>query len=477
MESRVRVRFAPSPTGYLHVGGARTALFNWLFAKRHGGSFILRIEDTDLDRSTAEAETGLLRDLEWLGLTWDEGPGIGGPHAPYRQSERLDKYHGAAKLLLEKGSAYYCFCTEEELEKKRQEAESEHRSPHYDGTCLKLTPEEIQQRLAENRPKVVRVKVPNKDYILNDNIRGSVEFKADTLGDFIVLRSNGMPVYNFCVVVDDADMEITHVIRAEEHLPNTHRQMILYEALGKPVPVFAHVSLILGADKTKLSKRHGATSVGQYNDDGFLCDAMINYLAMLGWNEGTDQETYTRKELCEKFSLDRISKSPAVFDQAKLRWMNGNYIRALPADELERMITTRLVAAFPDEPRVKESEFVKKFIALIHLHLATLNDAVKEATTIFSGFSGELDEEARLAISAPEIAPYLAELARLFAEVPWTRDGFNGAIKAAGKATGVKGKALYMPLRVKLTGTCHGPDLVGTLELIGQKEAIRRLLI
>ncbi|MBF0544245.1 MAG: glutamate--tRNA ligase [Candidatus Riflebacteria bacterium] len=477
MNPKVRVRFAPSPTGYLHVGGARTALFNWLFARGQGGTFILRVEDTDLERSTPEAEAGLLRDLQWLGLNCDEGPLNGGPHGPYRQSERRSKYHEAAETLLKSGAAYYCFCSEEDLEKKRQEAEAAHRSPHYDGTCLKLSAAEIQQKIAANVPKVVRVKVPQKDYVLNDVIRGNVEFKAETLGDFIILRSNGMPVYNFCVVVDDADMEITHVIRAEEHLPNTHRQMILYEALGKPFPIFAHVSLILGADKTKLSKRHGATSVGQYAEDGYLPDAMINYLALLGWNEGNDREVYTITELAKSFSLERITSSPAVFDQTKLRWMNGNYIRALPIEELEKLLQKKLESAFPTEARVKDLSFIKKFTVLIHSHLGTLNDSINEAKVIFAGTSEPLDEEARQTLLPPEIGPYLAELVKQFSAAEWTRDGFNAAIKAAGKATGVKGKNLYMPLRVKLTGTCHGPDLVGLLELIGKDEVVTRLAV
>ena len=336
--SEVRVRFAPSPTGYLHVGGARTALFNWLYARKTGGKFILRIEDTDVERSTQEAVDGLLRDMKWLGLTWDEGPGVDGPHGPYFQSQRLEIYHRYARQLVDKGAAYPCFCTEEELEAKRQKAEEEHRSVHYDGTCRNLSKEEVERRIAAGEPHVIRVRVPEKDYVLDDMVRGKVEWKAETLGDFIILRSSGMPVYNFCVVVDDADMKISHVVRAEEHLTNTHRQLILYEALGIEPPVFAHASLILGEDKTKLSKRHGATSVGQYAIDGFLPEAMINFLALLGWNEGNDREIYSVEELKECFTLERISKSPGVFDHAKLTWMNGQHLRALPVEKLVPMV-------------------------------------------------------------------------------------------------------------------------------------------
>ncbi|MFZ2955458.1 MAG: glutamate--tRNA ligase [Candidatus Ozemobacteraceae bacterium] len=471
----VRVRFAPSPTGYLHVGGARTALFNWLFARGHGGTFILRIEDTDLERSTLEAEEGLLRDMRWLGLDWDEGPGIGGPHGPYRQSERLPIYRKAAETLLANGAAYPCFCKEERLEQKRQEAEAEHRSPHYDGTCLHLSPDEVKARLAAGEPHVVRVRVPKKDYFVDDLVRGRVEWKAETLGDFIVMRSNGMPVYNFCVVVDDTDMEITHVVRAEEHLPNTHRQLILYEALGKPAPTFAHVSLILGPDKTKLSKRHGATSVGQYQEEGFLKDAMINYLALLGWAEGIDREIYTRAELAEKFSLERINSAPAVFDQVKLSWMNGQYLRAMPIDELVQFVAPKLTAAWPGDARFTDNEFLRKLTTLVLNHLVTLNDVVKEAKAVLDEAPAPVDDDARAAVAAPEVPALYAALRDEFAKCPWNKDGFNAAIKAAGKIASVKGKGLFMPLRVKLTGTCHGAELVGILDLLGRDEILRRL--
>lgn len=472
----VRVRFAPSPTGYLHVGGARTALFNWLFAKRHGGSFILRIEDTDLERSTAESEEGLLRDLRWLGLTWDEGPGIGGPHAPYRQSERTKIYQEWAHRLVEKGAAYPCFCKEEELEQKRQQAEAEHRSLHYDGTCRRLSPEEAKRRVEAGEPHCIRVSVPAKDYAVNDLVRGRVEWKAETLGDFIILRSNGMPVYNFCVVVDDADMEITHVIRAEEHLTNTHRQLILYEALGKPTPNFAHVSLILGADKTKLSKRHGATSVGQYETDGFLPESMINFLALLGWAEGIDKEVYTIQELIEKFSLERINPAPAVFDHTKLVWMNGMHIRLLPPEKLAEMIAKPMRAAFPDDPRMNDAAFLKNLALTVQPALTVIPDVVNVAKPFLQ--AGEpADDEAKAALAAPEVPALMTALAEEFKTCGWEKDPINAAIKAAGKKAGAKGKGLFMPLRVKLTGTCHGPDLINVLNLLGRDEVVRRLTI
>lgn len=472
----VRVRFAPSPTGYLHVGGARTALFNWLFARQHGGTFILRIEDTDLERSTAESEEGLLRDLRWLGLTWDEGPGIGGPHAPYRQSERTKIYQEWAHRLVESGAAYPCFCTEGELEKKREQAETEHRSLHYDGTCRRLAPEEAKKRVAAGEPHCIRVGVPAKDYAVDDLVRGRVEWKSETLGDFIILRSNGMPVYNFCVVVDDADMEITHVIRAEEHLTNTHRQLILYEALGKPIPKFAHVSLILGADKTKLSKRHGATSVGQYETDGFLPQAMVNFLALLGWAEGIDKEVYTTQELIEKFSLERINPAPAVFDHTKLIWMNGQHIRLLSPEKLSEMIAQPMRSAFPDDARMADAAFLKKLALTVQPALTVIPDVVTVARPLLH--AGEpADDEAKTALAAPEVPALMAALAEEFKVCGWERDPINAAIKAAGKKAGAKGKGLFMPLRVKLTGSCHGPDLINVLDLLGRDEVVRRLSI
>lgn len=474
MSQPVRVRFAPSPTGYLHVGGARTALFNWLFAKKMGGTFVLRVEDTDVERSTQESVDGLLRDMKWLGLTWDEGPEIGGPHGPYFQAQRLDIYQRYAKKLLDNGSAYRCFCSEEDLEAKRQKAEEEHRSVHYDGKCRNLSREEVDRRVAAGEPHVIRVRVPEKDYILEDLVRGRVEWKSEALGDFIILRSSGMPVYNFCVVVDDTDMEISHVVRAEEHLTNTHRQLILYDALGIKPPTFAHASLILGEDKSKLSKRHGATSVGQYADDGFLRDAMINFLALLGWNEGTDREIYTVEELIASFSLERISKSPGVFDHNKLIWMNGQHLRALSVDALLPMVAPVLKKAMPDDSRLENPVILRKLVELIQIKMNTLNDAVPVAESILKAHTPENEEAAALMVGE-KAAKLFAALAAEFAACEWVKDGYNAAIKAAGKAAEAKGKDLFMPIRVKITGSCHGPDLVGILDVLGREEVIKRL--
>jgi nondiscriminating glutamyl-tRNA synthetase len=436
----VRVRFAPSPTGHLHVGGARTAIFNWLFARHHRGTFIIRVEDTDQARSTRESEEMVLDDLRWLGVHWEEGPDIGGPHAPYRQSERVDRYGAVAAQLVERDVAYRCYCTEEELEMKRKKAEIEGRPPHYDLKCWYARKDPGQG------PHAIRFHVPDDgDVTIQDLIRGEVSWKKESLGDFIVVRSDGLPTYNFSVVADDHDMEITHVIRAEEHLTNTHRQVLIYRALGWPVPEFAHVSLILGQDRSKLSKRHGATSVSQYADDGFLPDAMLNYLTLLGWSSPDGTEVFTREEAIAKFSLDRVNSAPAVFDPQKLDWLNGQYIHRMSAAELRP-----LVAKFFDVPWLEEGI-----------------DAVKTSVQRLTQFAEALRfvrEFAPAQVDRP-IAQALADDLRANG-APRDADGYKAMVERLKNATGLKGKALFMPLRLAITGSDHGPELVKTIPLL-----------
>jgi len=447
----VRVRFAPSPTGHLHVGGARTAIFNWLFARHHGGTFIIRVEDTDQARSTIESEAMVLEDLRWLGLAWDEGPDNGGPHAPYRQSERVDVYSAAAQQLLASGTAYRCFCTEEELEAKRKKAEEEARPPHYDLTCFRLSAQQISAKLAMWTPFALRFHVPDTDdgrgdVTIDDLIRGEVTWKRESLGDFILVRSDGLPTYNFSVVVDDHDMEITHVIRAEEHLTNTHRQVLVYRALGWSIPLFAHVSLILGADRSKLSKRHGATSVTAYAEEGFLPDAMLNFLTLLGWSSPDGAEIFTRDFAIENFALDRVNSAPAVFDRAKFEWMNGQYIHAMSTDALRP-----LVAKFFDAPWLEEGIEVVK--TSVHL-LTQFADALRFV----------------LEYTPPQ------GIDRAFAEglandlrtngAPTDETSFKAMIERLKAATGLKGKNLFMPLRLAITGSDHGPELVRAIPLL-----------
>ncbi|MFL6247952.1 MAG: glutamate--tRNA ligase [Thermoanaerobaculia bacterium] len=435
----VRVRFAPSPTGHLHVGGARTAIFNWLYARHHGGAFIIRVEDTDQARSTRESEQMVLDDLRWLGLDWDEGPEIGGPHAPYRQSERVELYDLVARELVQRGVAYRCYCSEEELEAKRKQAEAEGRPPHYDLTCW------INRR-NDDAPHAIRFHVPDDgDVTIDDEIRGEVTWRKESLGDFIVVRSDGLPTYNFCVVVDDHDMKITNVIRAEEHLTNTHRQVLIYRAMGWTVPRFAHVSLILGQDRTKLSKRHGATSVSAYAEDGFLPDAMVNYLTLLGWSSPDGLDVFSRQYAIERFSLDRVNAAPAVFDPQKFDWLNGQYIHAMTAAEL-----VPHVRPFFDVPWLEEGIDVVK--TSVH-RLTQFREAlgfVLEYTppAVDREFAEKLADELRTNGTPTDEASYKAMVERLKV------------------TTGTKGKALFMPLRLAMTGLDHGPELVRAIPLI-----------
>jgi nondiscriminating glutamyl-tRNA synthetase len=342
----IRVRFAPSPTGPLHIGGARSALFNFLLAKKLGGKFILRIEDTDRERSSRESEVNIYESLKWLGMNWDEGPDVGGAYGPYRQMERLDIYQEYTQKLLAEGKAYYCYCSEEELEKERQEALAQGGSPQYSGKCRLLSAEGREKYEAEGRKPVVRFRVPeDKEIVINDLVRGEVAFQSEEVGDFIIVKSDGIPTYNYAVVIDDALMKISHVIRAEEHLSNTPRQILLYEALGFEIPQFAHISLILGKDRSKMSKRHGATSVVQYKEEGYLPEAVVNFLALLGWAPEGEAEIFSLEELIKEFSLERVAKNPAVFDMEKLRWINGIYLRECSLDKLTELALPYLIKA------------------------------------------------------------------------------------------------------------------------------------
>ncbi|HTF45371.1 MAG TPA: glutamate--tRNA ligase, partial [Terriglobales bacterium] len=336
--SPVRVRFAPSPTGHLHVGNARTALFNWLFARQKDGVMVLRIEDTDVERSQARYEDQLIADLKWLGLDWDEGSDVGGPYVPYRQSDRLDLYREHAQRLLQEHKAYLCFCSEEDLQKERERLEAEHGQALYSGKCRALDPPEAQRRRAAGESCAIRLRIPEHPIRFHDIVHGEVEFSNEVVSDPIIVRSSGMPVYNYVVVVDDALMKITHVIRGDDHLSNTPKQVALYEALGWPVPEFAHLSTILGADRERLSKRHGATSIANFREMGVLPEALVNYLALLGWApSGGTREIFTLPELVKEFSLERVTPSPAVFDMEKLYWLNRHYIRQAAPERINKL--------------------------------------------------------------------------------------------------------------------------------------------
>lgn len=484
-----RVRFAPSPTGSLHVGGARTALFNYLLARKDGGAFIVRVEDTDVARSTRASEAAVLADLRWLGLDWDEGPEAGGDVGPYRQSERGELYKQLAARLVAEGKAYPCFCTEEELEAKRLAAEADGRPPQYDGTWRDADAEVVAAKVAAGEPYTTRFRVPDGSrVVIDDAVRGEVAWDANaTVGDFILTRSSGVPVYNFCVAVDDATMGVSTVVRAEEHLTNTLRQVLILEALGFPPPTYAHVSLILGEDRSKLSKRHGATSVTQFREEGYLPEAMTNYLALLGWNDGSERELYTLPELVDAFDLSRVTKSPAVFDGDKLRWMNGQYVRALPDDRLRALTAEAWAAAGTLTGCDADSAAVAEATALVRGSLELVEDAVAELNAALSyPLDAAIDAAADGTDGAGEagVAALLAPgggfdevAAALLAAVddgtfPAAADpavhapAWKAWVKATGKALGRKGARIFHPLRLALTGKMSGPDVGAVLRVL-----------
>ena len=471
-DGTVRVRFAPSPTGTLHVGGARTALFNYLYAKKMGGKFVLRVEDTDQARSTRESEESMIADLKWLGLDWDEGPDVGGSCGPYRQSERGDIYKALAEKLVASGHVYPCFCTDEELEAMKAEQEAKKLPPKYAGKWATASEEEVKEMMDKGVPFTYRFRVPEGERIeIDDMVRGKVGWDTDTLGDFVVLRSNGMPVYNFCVAVDDATMGITHVLRAEEHLPNTLRQVLVYNALGFPLPTFAHMSLILAPDRSKLSKRHGATSVGQFKEEGYLSKTMVNYLSLLGWNDGTEQEIYEKEELENLFSVERINKSPAVFDKVKLNWMNGQHLRLLPDSDVESLVGNALAASGV----LKESTgaTVQAIIPLIKDSIELVEDAVPQVEAMFDyPLKENMSDDAMKKVLEDDFEPIVEAIIKAHESGELAAAVKEGTVKkiinATGKELGRKGKRLFMPFRIALTGRMQGPDVGEVLTLLGK---------
>ena len=479
MEKKLKVRFAPSPTGPFHIGGARSALFNWLVARHADGTFLVRIEDTDLKRSTKESEENIKDSLKWLGMNWDEGIDVGGPHGPYRQTERLDLYKKEVQRLLDEGKAYYCYCSAEELEVSRKAQLDAGKTPIYDEHCRHLTEEEKAKYEAEGRKPVVRLKV-RKDgvFAFDDMVRGHVEFQAAGVGDFIIMKSDGIPVYNFAVVIDDAFMEVTHVIRAEEHLSNTPRQLAIYEALGYKPPKFGHISLILGEDHKKMSKRHGATSVTEYRNMGYLPEAVVNYLALLGWTPKGEQEIFTEEELIKQFSMKRVSSNDAVFDINKLNWINFQYMKKMDADQLYDLIFQFLVKAGYVEDTVSEEkkDWLKKVIWFMKDHIYFAGQAAEELKFFFEDMPA-LTDEAVLAIMKEETS---GKLLRAFIEDLKTLETFDqAAIKkcfnACMKAQGIKGKAAYEPTRIALTGVTQGPGMFEMMELFGREKTMDRL--
>lgn len=467
MSDQVRVRFAPSPTGYLHVGGARTALYNYLYAKRHGGKFILRIEDTDQARSTEESLKMVIEDLVWLELNWDEGPDAQtrkdqGEYGPYRQSQRLEIYKKVADELIAKGKAYYCFMTDEEIDKQREELKRQSKPPHVESPFENWPLEKSRQRLAQGDKAVVRFKTRQlkKDYIFTDLIRGVVKFPSDMVGDFVMLRSDGMPVYNFCCVVDDFMMKMTHVLRAEEHLPNTLRQLMIYEAMGWKAPEFGHLSLILDEDRQKLSKRKGATSCHEFKVEGYLPEALKNFVALLGWSHPEGKEIMSMDDMIKGFDLSRVHQAGAVFDEVKLKWMNAQHIRALATVELWKRLQPFLAADGQTFDHATPA-WVERAVNALKTSFETLLEAVPVFRTLSDShfeFSAESAEVFGWTNTKVVIQKWI-ELVKAHKGEEITEAEFGGMQKKIQEECKVKGKELFQALRVAIIGTPHGTEL------------------
>ncbi|MDZ4857253.1 MAG: glutamate--tRNA ligase [Nitrospirota bacterium] len=460
--TQVRVRFAPSPTGVLHIGGVRTALFNWLFARQQKGVFILRIEDTDQSRSTDESIQAIMEGMKWVGLDWDEGP--------FRQTERIDLYRGYAMQLLEKGEAYWCVCKTEELDARRKEAEAKGLSQKYDGRCR-------DRGLTNQSGEVaLRFKAPQEgETVVDDLIKGKIVFDNAVQDDLIILRSNGYPTYNFSVVVDDALMQITHVVRGDDHLTNTPRQIPIFRALGFPAPQFGHLPMILGQDKARLSKRHGATSIMAYKEMGYLPDAMVNYLVRLGWSHG-DQELFTRQELIEKFSWKNVQTSAAVFNPEKLLWVNAEYIKMSPPTEVAQALAPLVEAAgLTGEAQAVSADQLAQLVVLVKERAKTLVEMVDWVRPYF-GQTVTYDEEAAKKFLTPAIAPILRKLLSRFEAVPaFSKHQWEEAFKQLVEEEGMKMGQLAQPVRVALTGRTASPGLFDVMDVLGRDRALFRL--
>ena len=478
MSEDVRVRFAPSPTGFLHIGNARTALFNWLYAKSIKGKLILRIEDTDQERSTKEAVDMAIKSLKWLGLDWDEGPEVSGDYGPYFQSERLDIYKKYTDKLMEEGKAYYCFCSSEELEKKSNMQRTLNQPIIYDGKCKDIPLEEAKKRVANGEAAKIRFRVPkNQTVVFEDYVRGAVKTNSDEIGDIIIVRENGFPTYNFAVVIDDMLMKITHIIRGEDHISNTPKQILIYEALGAEIPKFAHTSSILGNDRKKLSKRHGAATLMEYKDEGYLAEALRNFLALLGWTHPEAMETMNDDDMIKAFGLNRFSKSPAIFDTAKLRHLNAWHIKNMDLDKVTELFIPYLIQGnflkenYSEEDRI----WAKKLVSVIRHNCVVLSDIIKYVPVFFEN-DFELSAEMKEIVSKEESKKLLLFIKdRIESENEITDSFMKELIKQAQKETGLKGASLYHPIRYVLTGSSEGTELSSICELLGKESILYRL--
>jgi len=464
----IRVRIAPSPTGFLHVGTARTALFNYLFAKKHKGSFILRIEDTDLERSKDEYIQNIYDSLKAMGLNWDEGPDIEGPYPPYKQSDRFDIYKKYADKLVNSGYAYYCWCTQEELEAEKEKAVSEH---VYSRRCRNLSPEQIENFKNEGRVPTIRFIVPEKRLKFDDIVKGNLDFDTALIGDFVIMKSNGTPTYNFAVVVDDIEMKISHIIRGEDHISNTPKQILIYDALGAHVPEFAHVGMILAPDRTKLSKRHGATAVSEFIEQGYLPEAFVNFIALLGWSPADGEEIKTLDKLIEAFSLERVSPSPAIFEFDKLNWMNGQYIRNMPISEITQRVKIYLKNY---DLSLYSEEQLELIVAAVREPLTKLSE-ITDAVSYFFGDTVEIDPEIKKdVIQTPESQKVLQEFFNLADSLNYDNieELHNQMADFRKSIPDLKPKQIMWAIRAALTGRVKGADMAVIISLLG-KERIK----
>lgn len=480
MTNQVRVRYAPSPTGNLHIGNARTALFNYLYAKHFDGKFIVRIEDTDSKRNVAGGEESQLKYLKWLGVEWDEGADLGGTYGPYRQMERLELYQRYVDDLLKKGLAYKCYMTEEELDKEREEQRAKGQVPKYSGAHSDLTEEQIAKFEEEGRKPSIRIRVPSdKSYTFNDIVRGDITFESSDFGDWVIVKKNGTPTYNFAVAIDDHLMEISHVLRGEEHISNTPKQMMVYDAFGWEAPYFGHMTLILNEERKKLSKRdeHILQFIEQYSELGYLPEALFNFITLLGWSPVGEEEIFSQDKLIEIFDPERLSTSAAIFDKQKLKWMNNEYIKAADIERVIDLALPHLIKAgkLPEDMNASTREWAENVIALYREQLRYGAEIV-ELTELFFQDSISYDEDAMNVLNEEQVPEVLQVFAdKLIHLDGFKKDAIKAEIKATQKETGHRGKKLFMPIRVATTGQAHGPELPLAIELLGKDVILKRL--
>lgn len=480
MGNEVRVRYAPSPTGHLHIGNARTALFNYLFARSQGGKFIIRIEDTDQKRNIEGGEESQLRHLQWLGIDWDESIDKDGGYGPYRQSERNDIYKKYYDELLEKDLAYKCYCTAEELEEEREAQIARSEMPRYSGKCSHLSKEEEDKLIAEGREPSIRFRVPKGEMIkFNDMVKGDISFETDGIGDFVIVKKDGTPTYNFAVAVDDHLMKMTHILRGEDHISNTPKQIMVFNAFGWDVPLFGHMTLIVNENRKKLSKRDESIIqfIEQYKNLGYLPEALFNFIALLGWSPVGEEELFTKEQFIDIFDVNRLSKSPALFDMHKLKWVNNQYVKALDLDQVVALTLPHLQKAgkVSEQLTKEENTWVRKLISLYHEQLSYGAEIV-ELTELFFKEQIEYNQEAKEVLAEEQVPEVMASFAGQLERLEsFTSDEIKAAIKAVQKETGHKGKKLFMPIRVAVTGQTHGPELPQSIELLGKETVLNRI--